>query len=275
MRSSERNRYQNCMTVSNIGLASVVSDPFGKTASNIMKEVMKPNVIDDDKILKLIHKNCRNKDKILDSLHGYHIEADQRFKMEKSLNHMEYLDQLINSCEAELVKRAYSLRESFQHIIQIKGISSLSAILIISEIGIDMSQFESDKQLVSWAGLSPANNESAGKKKSVRISKTGQYLKPLLVQCALSTIKDKTSYFGRKYSNIKKRRGHKKDIIAIARMMLVSIYHMILTGEVFQPTDYESFMNPRSDTKQSLTVEEALNFLKQSGIDISSIQINL
>ena len=263
------------MTVSNIGLASVVSDPFGKTASNIMKEVMKPNVIDDDKILKLIHKNCRNKDKILDSLHGYHIEADQRFKMEKSLNHMEYLDQLINSCEAELVKRAYSLRESFQHIIQIKGISSLSAILIISEIGIDMSQFESDKQLVSWAGLSPANNESAGKKKSVRISKTGQYLKPLLVQCALSTIKDKTSYFGRKYSNIKKRRGHKKDIIAIARMMLVSIYHMILTGEVFQPTDYESFMNPRSDTKQSLTVEEALNFLKQSGIDISSIQINL
>ena len=79
----------------------------------------------------------------------------------------------------------------------------------------------------------------------------------------------------KKDSNIKKRRGHKKAIITIARMMLVSIYHMILTGEVFQPTDYESFMNPRSDTKQSLTVEEALNFLKQSGIDISSIQINL
>lgn len=92
MRSSERNRYQNCMTVSNIGLASVVSDPFGKTASNIMKEVMKSNVIDDDKILKLVHKNCKNKDKILDSLHGYRIESDQRFKMEKSLDHMEYLD---------------------------------------------------------------------------------------------------------------------------------------------------------------------------------------
>ena len=63
----------------NIGLASVVSDPFGKTASNIMKEVMKSNVIDDDKILKLVHKNCKNKDKILDSLHGYRIESDQRF----------------------------------------------------------------------------------------------------------------------------------------------------------------------------------------------------
>ena len=88
------------------------------------------------------------------------------------------------------------------------------------------------------------------------------------------TIKDKTSYFGRKYSNIKKRRGHKKAIIAIARMMLVSIYHMILTGEEFQPTDYESLMNPKSNTDQSLTVEKALNFLKQSGIDISSIPVN-
>ena len=275
MRSSERNRYQNCMTVSNVGLASVVSDPFGKTASNIMKEVMKSNVIDDDKILKLVHKNCKNKDKILDSLHGYRIESDQRFKMEKSLDHMEYLDQLIDSCEVELIKRAYPFRRSFQHITQIKGISALSAILIISEIGIDMSQFGSDKQLVSWAGLSPANNESAGKKKSVRISKAGQYLKPLLVQCALSAIKDKTSYFGRKYSNIKKRRGHKKAIIAIARMMLVSIYHMILTGEEFNPSDYESFMDPKPNVDRSLTVEKALNFLKRSGIDISSIPINL
>lgn len=84
------------------------------------------------------------------------------------------------------------------------------------------------QETVSHLGQPPANNESAGKKKSVRISKAGQYLKPLLVQCALSTIKDTTSHFGRKYSNIKKRRGHKKAIIAIACMILVSIYHMIL-----------------------------------------------
>lgn len=275
MRTSERNRYQNCMTVSNIGLASVVSDPFGKTATNIMKEVMNSDVIDDDTIFKLIHKRCKNKDKILDSLHGFHIESDQRFKMDQSLNHMEYLNKMISSCEVELVKRAYPFRNSFNHITEIKGITSLSAILIVSEIGIDMSQFESAKQLVSWAGLAPANNESANKKKSVRISKAGQYLKPLLVQCALSTIKDKKSYFGRKYAHIKKRRGHKKAIIAIARMMLTSIYHMILNGETFHPTDYESLMNPSSRKETKLTIESALQFLQQSGIDISSIQTNL
>lgn len=98
MHSSERNRYQNCLTVSNIGLASAVSDSFGKTATNIMKEIMHSEVIDDDK----------DKDKILDSLQGYHIESDQRFKMDTVMN-----------------------------------------------------QFESDKQLINWAGLSLANNESA------------------------------------------------------------------------------------------------------------------
>lgn len=108
MHSSERNRYQNCLTVSNIGLASAVSDSFGKTATNIMKEIMHSEVIDDDKILKLIHKKCKDKDKILDSLQEYHIESDQHFKMDTVMN-----------------------------------------------------QFESDKQLINWAGLSPANNESA------------------------------------------------------------------------------------------------------------------
>ena len=95
MRSSERNRYQNCLTVSNISLASAVSDPFGKTATNIMKELMQSEVIEDDKILKLIHKNCKDKDKILDSLQGYHIESDQRFKMDTVINYIEYLDNQI------------------------------------------------------------------------------------------------------------------------------------------------------------------------------------
>ena len=134
-----------------------------------------------------------------------------------------------------------------------------------------MSVFESDKQLVSWAGLAPANNESANKKKSVRIAKAGQYLKPLLVQCALSAIADKQSYFGIKYSQIKKRRGHKKAIIAIARMILVSIYHMIETGESFNPSDYESLMNPKPKKNNELTLDKALSFLQSQGYDISSI----
>lgn len=176
MRSSERNRYQNCMTVSNIGIGSVFSDPFGKSAQAIMKEVLESDIIEDEKILKCIHGSCKNKDKILDSIKHCNIETDQRFKMNESMTHMEELQVHIDNCEIEMMKRAAPMFDQFMHITQLPGISTLSAILIISEIGVDMKQFESDKQLTCWAGLAPANNESANKKKSVRISKAGQYL---------------------------------------------------------------------------------------------------
>lgn len=223
-----------------------------------MKEVLQSDVIGDDKILKYVHSSCKNKDKILDSLKNCNIETDQRFKMNESITPMEKPQAHIDNCKAKMAKRAALMFEQFIHITELHDISTLSAILIILEIGIDMKQLESDKQLVSWAGLSPANNESASRKKSVRISRAGQYLKPLLVQCALGAIKNKESYFRIKYVRIKKRRGHKKAIIAIVRMMLVSIYHMILTGKVFNPSDYESFKSPKLLVKQELTEKSAI-----------------
>ena len=92
-----------------------------------------------------------------------------------------------------------------------------------------------------------------------------------MVKCALVAIKGKESYFGIKYTRIKKRRGHKKAIIAIARMMLVCIYHMILTGEVFNPSDYQSFKAPDSKKGIALTEESAIEFLRKSGFDVSKL----
>ena len=82
-------------------------------------------------------------------------------------------------------------------------------------------------------------------------------------------------YFGIKYRRIKKRRGHKKAIIAIARMMLICIYHMILTGESFHPSDYDELMNPKPRKSRDLTIESAVDFLKNSGTDIDAIIASL
>jgi len=276
MRSSERNRYQNSMTVSNIGLASILSDPFGKSATAIMGYVLQSDVIHEHEVRKLIHGTCEKKfDAILASLKGSHIETDQKLKMTTAFSHMDQLNVHISSIEHEMMLRCIPMFDSFQLITKLPGLSMISAMIIISEIGVDMSQFETDKQLCSWAGLAPANNESAGKKKSVRISKAGIYLKPLLVQCALSAIRSNSEpYFKTKYERIKKRRGHKKAIIAVARMLLTSIYHMILTGEPFNPSDYESFFHSASSSNHpKMTTDSAIQFLKNQGIDISSISI--
>ena len=272
MRSSEKNRYQNCLTVSNIGLANILSDPFGKTATGIMQHILSSEVFDEDTCKTLIKKSAKKKtDLILESIRDCHIETDQRFKMNAAMSHMGYLDALITKTEAELYVRMKPHYVMVELLSTMAGISPLSAALILAEIGFDMSVFDSAKHLVSWAGLSPANNESAGKKKSVRISKAGQFLKPLLVQCALAATQDKKDpYFSIKYQRIKKRRGHKKAIIAIARMMLVSIYHMLQTGEVFNPSDYEEFQNP-APRRQVLTDDVAIAFLREQGYDVSAL----
>ena len=274
MNSSESNRYQNCLTVSNLGIGSIFTDVNGKSAKRVIEAVLNaddPNKLSDEDILKLVHKSCKKKDQLLDAVRGCRIESDQRFKMIEIQKHKEELDQHITNCFVEMFKRATPFFDQFLHITEIIGLSVLSAILIISEIGVDMTVWQNSRQLCAWAGLTPGNNESANKKKSTRITKAGQFLKPLLVQCALAAIKNPDGYFGIKYRRIKKRRGHKKAIVAIARMMLICIYHMILTGESFNPSDYDELMNPKPRKPRELTIESAVDFLKTSGADIDAI----
>ena len=278
MRSSERNRYQNSMTISNIGLASILSDPFGKSSRAVMKEVIRSSSVTEEKISKLLERNARKKVKeVLQSLEGSHIESDQRLKMNIASQHMDQIDSHVRRLETEMAIRCIPHATLINLLLDIPGISYLSAMTIIAEIGTDMSVFETSKQLACWAGLAPANNESASKKKSVRISKAGSYLKPLLVQCALAAINSKSNpYYRIKYKTIslpiriKKRRGHKKAIIAIARMILVNIYHILSTGEVYSPCDMEQIINPKP-VKKVMTIQNAIEFLQSQGFDTSKL----
>ena len=118
------------------------------------------------------------------------------------------------------------------------GVDRNSAVTVISEIGTDMALFSSSKHLCCQARLTPGNNESAGKKKSVRITRAGVYLKPALVQVAHAAVKsDKSPYYKQKYERIMKRRGKKRAIIATARIILTAICHILSAGEVWNPTD--------------------------------------
>jgi transposase len=279
MKSSEKNRIQNSMTVSNIGIASILSDPFGKTATDIISYLLKhtSESFDEKACRKLIKKGAKAKsDEIIAAINGYTIEADQRLKFELARDHLDYLDEMITKTEVELYIRIRPYWQLVELIAAMPGMTEISATIVLAEIGIDMSVFEDAKHLTSWAGLAPSNNESAGKKKSVSIAKAGQYLKPLLVQCALAAIKSKKEpYFSIKYQHIKKRRGHKKAAIAIARMMLVCIYHIISEEKPFNPTDYTELMDPHHHVEKIVLNEaNVFAYLKEQGYDISLIKKN-
>ena len=159
---------------------------------------MNSNKVDEAKIKSLLKKSAKKKtEAVLKSLKGSHIETDQKLKMNIAMSHMEELDKHIEEVEFEMAKHCIPYAPLIACLIKIPGISYLAAMTIIAEIGVDMTQFETDKQLSYWAGLAPANNESANKKKSIRVSKAGSYIKSLLMQCALSAIKSNSEPYYR------------------------------------------------------------------------------
>ena len=239
MRTSEKNRFTNALTVGNCKLDMVFSDIFGKSSSAIINTILSQNEYDDEDILKNIDKHCKSSNEdILNSINGISWETAQKQRMNIIQEHIDYLDKAIKSVR-EIIDSIISPYESAINLLcSIPGIDRKSAITIISEIGTDMSQFSSHYRLASWAGLAPGCNESAGKKKSVKISRAGVYLKPALVEVAHAAVKDKDNpYYANKFNVLSKRRGKKRAYIAMARKILVAIYHMLSTGELFNPTD--------------------------------------
>ena len=273
MKSSEKNRFQNAFTVCNVALDSVVSDMFGKSATAITDYLTSDESFDPDHCVSLLQRSLKKKaEKVLESIEGYSISDEQKARIKIIREHYDFIEKLIakvDTCVNEMVEK---YEGEINLLCTIPGIDRNSAITIISEIGTDMSQFGSSKRLCCWAGLTPGNNESAGKKKSVRISRAGVYLKPALVQVAHAAVKDKANpYYALKYERIAKRRGKKRAIIAIARMILTAIYTMLCTGEVWTPVDLFKIDIPEHLKEQQLAkaIKQATRFLEKQGLTVA------
>lgn len=238
-KSSEKNRFQNAFTVCNVALDAVVFDMFGKSASSITNYLVNYDSFDPQHCVSLLHNSLKKKaDAVIGSIEGYQMIPEQKCRVRMIRNHLDFIQQSTNELDNMLNVLAAPLESSIQLLCTIPGVNRTFAITIISEIGTDMSHFSSSKRFCYWVGLTPDSNESVGKKKSVRITRAGVYLKPALVQVAHAAVKSKDdSYYRIKYKRIAKRRGKKRAIIAIARMILTAIYHMFSTGETFNPSD--------------------------------------
>lgn len=270
MRSREKNRFQNAFTVCNIALDSVVSDMFGKSASEITNYLLTDENPNARHCTTMLHRSLKKKAvAVVESIEGFQLTEEQKFRILQVRRHMEYLQQAIESVDSKLDDLTEPYAAAIRLLCTIPGMDRNSAVTIISEIGTDMSQFGSSKRLCSWAGLTPGNNRSADKKKSVKITRAGVYIKPMLVQAAHAAVKCKTQpYYKIKYENILRRRGKKRAIIAIARMILTAIYHMLKTGEVFNPSDLQQIDMPEKlkEKQKQREINKAIQLLKQQGI---------
>ena len=271
-RSSEKNRFQNALTVCNVALDSVVSDIFGKSATSIIDYLLgqSDNSIKHEEIfLRLLRSLKQKSESVIESIEGYQMTDSPKYRMRLVHAHMDYITSTISDIDSMIDSLVEPYENAVQLLCTIPGLDRTSAVTVISEIDVDMTQFSSSKRLCCWAGLTPGNNESAGKKKSVRITRAGVYLKPALVQVAHAAVTSKKSpYYKAKYERISKRRGKKRAIIAIARMILTAIYQMLSTGEVWNPTDlYKIDMpEPLKNKQKEKAVRQAMKLLIAEGI---------
>ena len=265
MLTGEKNRAQNCLTVSNLKLDDVFSDVFGKSSRSITEYILAhPGETFD--VTPFVDRRCKTPIEEIQAAVDGAVSPEQAIKLRQCLDHIDELEKHKAEMEREILRVSDPYLDALELIRTVPGFDKnpFTAIQVLSEIGGDMSVFPTDKHLVSWAGCCPRNDQSNFTIKSTRISRAGSYLKPVLVQVANALIKSKKHpEITERYRRIKSHRGHKKAIIAICRMLLIAIWH-ILTD--LKPYTAEGYLAPRPvKTEKILTTSQALNLLKLRG----------
>lgn len=270
MLTGEKNRAQNCLTISNLKLDDVFSDVFGKSARSITNYILEhPGETFD--VSPFVDPRCKTPVSEIQAAVDGAISPEQAVKLRQCLAHIDELEAHRKEIESEILQIAEPFSAVLDLLYTLPGLDKnpMTAIAILSEIGPDMSVFPSSKHLVSWAGRCPRNDQSNQKVKSRRISRAGSYLKPLLVQVANALIKSKKHpEFKERYHRIKSRQGHKKAIIAVCKMLLTAIWNMLSKLEPYNP---KGFLEHRPvKQEKTLTVSQALELLRLRGYTITN-----
>lgn len=267
--TGEKNRAQNCLTVSNFKLDDVFSNVFGKSASAITTQLLEHPGEQFD-VAPFVDGRCKTPiAQIQEAVDGI-FTYEQAEKLKIIRGHMDSLERHKAELESLILEIAQNYLPQIELLLTVPGIhDAFTAIRILAEIGADMTVFDTSKHLCSWAGLTPQNAESAGKKKTTRIGKSGAYLKPLLIQVALAASRGEKhpEIYGKKQA-LQKRRGKKKAIVAIARRLLTAIYHILSKNEPYNPAAY--IQEDKNPMARQISQEKAFQMLARMGFIVSN-----
>ena len=239
-RSSEINRLQKFLEDANIKLSSVASDITGVSAQEMIQHMIQGDMTTQE-MAQLAKGRLRNKiEQLEQSLEGY-LSNHHRLILRLSLQMIASYNEAIENLNTEIEKRMESHREISQRLSTIPGVKKKTIESLIAEIGTDMSRFPSHAHLAAWAGVSPGNNESAGKRKSGRATHGDKWLKATLVEAAWAASKTRGSYLKAKYQRLVSRRGKKRGALAVGHNILIIAYHIIKEQCVYQELGADFF----------------------------------
>jgi len=258
-RAREANRLHKALEDTGIKLDCVATDILGKSG-RAMLDALVQGTTDPEILAELAKGRLRAKIPALkealegrfDHLHAVWIGA--------ILAHLDFLDGQIAGLTEAIGEQIAPFEKAVELLCTIPGVQRRTAEVIIAEIGVDMSVFPTDKQLASWAGMCPGNDQSAGKRRSGKTRKGSKWLDWALEEAAMAAIRTKDVYLAAQYARLRPRRGHKKALGAVKHSILIACWHMLTTGELYSDLggDYYRKRDPEKITKRLIAQLETL-----------------
>jgi len=293
-RVREVNRVQGVLERANIKLASVVSDIMG-VSGRAMLEALIAGKADPATMADLAKRRMRSKLPLLEQALTGVVRDHHRQLLAMQLAHIDFLDDQIDalnntietalsalSADAPLspppppraaassalplpVSTPLTFTRAVELLDTIPGVDQRGAEVIVTEIGIDMSRFETAPRLAAWAGVAPGNDESAGKQRSGKTRKGNRSLRAILTQLAHAAVRTKGTYFSALYQRLAARRGKQRAIIAVAHSMMRSVFHMLSRNEAYRELGANYF----DERRRHYTVDRLARRIEHLGYRVS------
>ena len=256
-------RIQKTLEDANLKLTHVVSDTLGVSGRAILKALVAGET-DPERLADLTRGRLKATHvQIVEARHG-RVTAQHRFMLDLHLTQIEALEAAIDKLEQHVGEAMTPFRAAVSLLTTMPGLSDTAARVLIADIGDDMTRFATAGHLVSWAGLCPRLDVSAGKRHSTRIRHATPGLKTMLIQAAWAATRKKDSYLRAQFLRLKSRRGPKKAIVAVAASMLTAAYFMLRDGVEYRDLGGRHF----TDRDKRETTKRLLRRLRDLGLEV-------
>jgi transposase len=258
-RQREANRLHKILEDTGIKLDCVATDILG-VSGRAMLDALCQGTTDPAVLADLAKGRLRKKIPALHEALEGRFSSEHALVVSAILAHIDFLDAQIERLSEAVEEQLVPFAAAVRLLCTIPGVKQRTAEVIIAEIGTDMTVFPTAGHLVSWAGLCPGHDESAGKRRSGRTRKGSKWLRIALLEAALAATHSNDTYLAAQYRRLKARRGHGRASIAVCHSILAAAWHMLQTGEIYRDAggDYFTRLNPELQTRRLIKQLEAL-----------------
>ncbi len=251
-----KNRIEKHLQQCGFKLSTILSDIFGTSGELLIKKLCENGKLTEKDVDECLKGTLRNKASDVRLAVAGKLSEHDRLFLSNLVKVKESCDEQIEVVEKYIVEESEKYEPAMQLLETVPALQKRAATIIISELGTDLSMFPTAGHLCKWAGLCPGDNESAGKKKSTRITKGNPHIKSVMCQCAWAATRCKNFFLRDWFYKLRARRGTKKALIAVARKLLAIVWHILTTGKAYSEERYEQTKkNEEERRKQKLKAE--------------------